>query len=140
MKTTELPRMSAVGKRRLRKLIAFLRVLPRRRFNFGEVVHHNCKTTACAIGWTPKVFPRIVEWTKRDQVLRFRGKKRATDFHIVAERIFGIESGTAMDLFAPHMQDLVHRKLPICSMDATPKQVAAMLCAYIKLTETEKAA
>lgn len=57
-----------VGNRRLLKLADFLEELPPEKFNFFEVVSsgehngHTCATVACAIGWTPKVFPRLVKW------------------------------------------------------------------------------
>lgn len=67
MKTpTILPPLPLVGKRRLLKLIAFLEKLPRRKFDFSQVVAkgkqngHYCATVACAGGWLPAVFPKLV--------------------------------------------------------------------------------
>jgi len=148
--TTILPPLPAVGKRRLRKLIAFLRALPRAKWDFNSVVKkwkengHACGTVCCAIGWVPKIFPKLARWaidktygsptvwveptdeSKRSWLYEFRGT------HVAVFRIPEDHS----DLFIPGRQRLVHSTLPHCGMRATAKQVAKMLEHYITLTET----
>lgn len=57
-----------VGNRRLLKLAAFLRTLPREKFDYSIWViaekkrGHLCGTVACAAGWCPAVFPRQWQW------------------------------------------------------------------------------
>lgn len=143
---TELPPMSRTGKRRLRKLIAFLRQLPRRKFDFAEIVTkgkhngHTCGTVCCALGWMPAVFPKVIKWKFEED---FWGggdfvisKGRSKDYRKIAKNHFGISYHHAQGLFHPGEQMEVHSALPICGEKATAKQVAAMLEQYIRLTET----
>ena len=79
------------GKRRLLKLAAFLEALPKDKFYFGTTLHkveHNCPTVACAIGWTPVVFPKLTK--------RFGVKSIGTSGSYVGDRYY---SELAMDLF-----------------------------------------
>lgn len=146
---TILPRMTAVGKRRLRKLIAFLRTLKPKQFNFGDVVSdykkngHVCGTVCCAIGWTPAVFPQLVRWFESREHgwamarLSFKaGHTRWVRYDVIANRLFGISEESAASLFHPGRAGRVHESLPAINSFATPKQVAAMLEQYIALTET----
>lgn len=142
---TELPPMTATGKRRLRKLIGFLRQLPPEKFDFASVVEeyekngHICGTVCCAIGWTPSIFPRIVEWTwcEEWEEANVRNKEgKQVGYQEVAHELFEISGSTARYLFAPGYQKLVHVTLPKVGELATPKRVAAMLEKYITLTET----
>jgi hypothetical protein len=145
MKTT-LPPLPKVGERRLLKLIAFLEKLPRKKFNFEKVVseaneEHTCATVACAIGWTPALFPKLVMWDKpglkNAGSTRWRGLD--SDMGEVAERLFGVSSEKASNLFCPANrnwdQKHVHPSLPSLRSNATPKQVAKMLRKYIALTK-----
>ena len=55
--------MNTTQQKRLRKLIAFLRTLDSDHFDF-EILRHEsnqCGTIACAIGWTPTVFPSLIK-------------------------------------------------------------------------------
>lgn len=144
--------MKTYHKKRMRKLIAFLRGdLKPKQFKFNRVVSeieangHVCGTVCCAMGWTPKVFPRLVGWaedylrewrTSQSTGLRMRGEEDVMEYSDVAEIIFGIPSEMAGSLFAPDSQRYVSAKLPNCSDYATPKQVAAMLEKFLALVES----
>lgn len=133
--------MKPIHKRRLRKLIAFLRRLPRKRFNFGVVRNEtSCGAVACAIGWMPNVFPRVfkpvsaipcIHWTHE---VTFRGEKY-TFFYDIAEWLTGLER--ARNLFYPSCQKIVDDRLPNLPKTASPKQVAAMLEKFIRIQEQD---
>lgn len=126
--------MTKIHKTRLRKLIAFLRKLPRKKFDFGDVRYEDkCGTVACAIGWTPEVFPRLVTTGDSGCSLELDGKRR--HFADIAEGIFGIPWRYADYIFQPNTQDMVNIKLKPCDSDATPKQVAKMLEKFLALVD-----
>lgn len=57
--------MKAYHKKRMQKLIDFLRELPREKFNYNQWIefkdyqsYHPCKTVCSATGWLPKIDPR----------------------------------------------------------------------------------
>lgn len=55
---------------RLEKLAAFLDKLPKKRFDFNTMrEERDCGTVACAIGWMPEVFPRLVKAVHTDTTL-----------------------------------------------------------------------
>lgn len=130
--------MSAVGKRRLRKLIAFLRQLPRRKFDFSDVVKETngkgCGSVACALGWTPVAFPKHFKWIDNGGYASRRGSEGIHLFRDAAD-YFQIPRFHD-NLFVPAGAWAVSNHLPNLNGDATPKQVARMLEQYIKLTET----
>lgn len=123
-----------VQDRRLKKLIAFLRELPRGKFYFGDDVKesksngHTCATVACAIGWTPAIFPRVLKWVwygdyneKYFWHYSFKGERYS--FADISDKLLGCPH----HLFIPQEQQCVHAELEDLSDDATPKQVARML-------------
>jgi len=76
---------TGVGARRLLKLADFLDTLDARLFNLDSFINAHdskykpefveealekkdaqCGATACALGWCPSVFPRLVEWVEAD--------------------------------------------------------------------------
>ena len=68
--TTTTPWPRHYGDRLLR-LAKFLEKLPRRKFDFAELVadtekRHgkDCGTVCCAVGWTPAVFPKLISWSR----------------------------------------------------------------------------
>jgi hypothetical protein len=111
VKTKRIP--SKVTVRRLRKLAAFLRELPRRKFDFGtwardpgnpdpehriKLDPHDCKTVACAAGWATC----IPEFKRAG--LRLRNgipsmPSGAAGSHAMAE-VLGIDEGIAQEYFA----------------------------------------
>ena len=54
--------MDNLEAKRLRKLINFLKKLDPKKFDFGDIRREDpdCGTVACAFGWTPKLFPKLV--------------------------------------------------------------------------------
>lgn len=120
---------------RLLKLASFLRKLPPERFDFGVVVKHetSCGTVGCAMGWTPAVFPDLVEWTKDEEAwpLTLTKTGKPTDYDTLASEIFEIGEDDAFSLFTPFNQGCIGlTRLP---SDATPSQVADLIEEYIKL-------
>lgn len=132
--------MKPIHIKRLRKLIAFLRKLPRKRFNFAIVRNEppKCGAVGCAIGYMPNVFPRVFKlfevtgscnWTYG---VGFRSTSHE-NFYDAAMWVSGLGWCPAGWLFNPMQQQLVHEKLKNLPATATPKQVAAMLEKFIKL-------
>ena len=126
--------MNKVERKRLEKLIGFLEVLPRNRFDFAVVRRERqCGTVACALGWTPKVFPNLVKWGSGEDELRYRGHK--CTWAVIAEELFGLGRLTSVGLFSAHSQCYVSQRLRTMTYAATPKQVARMLRQFLKLAD-----
>lgn len=120
---------------RLQKLADFLRKLPPERFHFGKVVIHetSCGTIGCAMGWTPAVFPELVEWSKGKGTypLTYCPNGGPVDYDDLASTIFDIDRDDAFCLFTPeHQNELDMDDLPV---NATPSQVADLIEEYIRL-------
>lgn len=135
--------MNTTGKKRMLKLAAFLRELPRKQFKFSEIVKKGpkCGTVGCAMGWTPVLFPHLVkaelEEDLEDGTKRFDVKtKNSYGYTNVAREIFDIQDegdlvfddeGGAYELFTPGHT--------VCGIyldyRATPKQVARRLEKYV---------
>jgi hypothetical protein len=124
--------MTKIHKRRMRKLIAFLRELPRDKFDYSNTVtqfKNNCGTVCCAIGWTPHLFPRIAVWRKfklwdgsPKMGLGIRNKNNGTDsYPELSEFLFGIPDPVTEYLFNPFCSE------NSLSCGSTPKQVALHL-------------
>lgn len=108
---------------RLLKLAEFLENnVPDEKFDMDLVIQKcksvedakTCNSVCCAIGWTPHVFPDLVEYvrdTTEEEVdskgypyisLRLiNGSEAMLDYLTVAERLFDISSNGAEDLFNP---------------------------------------
>lgn len=120
---------------RLLKLASFLRKLPPERFDFGKVVQHEtprCGTIGCAIGWTPAVFPDLVEWSKvHADGLKLNQDPSLHYYEEIAGDLFGMDYCDAMDLFTPMNQ----RQLGLKNLDwdATPYQVADLIEQYVEM-------
>lgn len=136
--------------KRLRKLIAFLRALPRKNFNFRRIVTrakangHVCGTVCCAVGWMPAVFPRFAKWN--DEVLRQKAwdSSQGLEFDVpfglnrdcynpwvaAVAYFFGIDNSVACNLFSPGWQE--SEGVTKLGETATPKQVAAMLEEFLE--------
>lgn len=121
MKTT-----IAVGNRRLLKLAAFLRKLPRKRFNYESWVGEDwqgapslsCGTTACALGWatTMPIFRRLG--------LRLESIRDEDGFRN------GYVSGPYLEVFALDSDDLFYPDAG--ESNWTPKQVAGKIERFVK--------
>lgn len=115
---------------RLLKLAGFLDTLPRKKFDFGEVMN-NCGTCGCACGWIPTVFPDECKelgivwdgWT-------FRRNGTRTSYYRVASLVFEMDEGDALYLFTPGDQSRIG--LPNVPENATPKRVAKLIRAYVQ--------
>lgn len=131
--------MYEVNKPRLLKLIKFLETLKPKQFYFPEVVRSknysnvNCGAICCAIGWTPVIFPSLVEYDGTD--VRMKNSGLCGEYSYVARDLFGMERLVASDLFCPNNQKGVHPSLKECGDGARPKTVAKMLRHFIKLVE-----
>lgn len=124
---------------RLLKLASFLRKLPPERFDFGKIVQHEtprCGTIGCAIGWTPAVFPDLVEWTKDWSEVSWTYPLTLisgcdADYDEVAQELFEMGEDDALNLFTPRKQSRIG--LDNLDHDATPSQVADLIEEYIRL-------
>lgn len=147
-----------MNKRRLLKLAAFLKELNPKLFNLGTVVGNNkkdygyvkveklkelkalkanCGTAACAMGWTPTVFPRLVEFyietfdDGEEGACNIALKKDTCNrgFDTVAEILFDITSDQAEYLFNPFSNG------PYNKMDSgkiKPKFVAKVIEKFVR--------
>ncbi len=155
--------MNPQQRQRLEKLITELPRLPKEKFDFSKVVSHGtpkCGTTACAMGWTPVIFPEMVEWTGTSCSGRWGPAGlliggEVMHYHLAAEELFGIPSSIAEELFAPQLvsgedydedgDDIrdwkdskthpVHSKLPLLREDATTQEVSDMLSRFLNLVD-----
>jgi hypothetical protein len=133
---------------RMRRLIKFLRNLPAENFNFAYVSaggikkgvklgNRECGAVGCAIGWTPRVFPNIVEYAPRSEnkFIFVNGVGGPENYRRVAEKLFGIDFSTAHALFTPNCQSLLEG-LTDLSIHATSNEVADMLEEFLKTQTT----
>ena len=132
--------MKAFHKNRLLKLADFLDNLPRKQFNFGDVVEKfdekkNCGTICCAVGWCPTVFPRQWNWITEygDFYVRTKGSKTG-DWTKDAEEFFGIGYADVTNLFFPNSEIPWARNTRLRN-NATPKQVAKSIRQFLTWKE-----
>lgn len=130
-----------MNKKRLLKLADFLHQLPPQKFDYRFVARvgekpmlkalrdrkGHCGTTACAVGWMPAAFPRLVRWSDHHDVF-LKGDKRCTgdgNLHAAAH-VFDITYYESRYLFLPGLE--------ISGLDgtATAKQVAHHIRAFVK--------
>jgi hypothetical protein len=139
--------MKQIHIKRLRKLIAFLDALPRKRFNFAIVRNEppKCGAVGCAIGYMPNVFPRTFRSfpvPKNEKDIWTHGVGFRKDGYISFEEVgmwvSGLDFYEAGHLFNPWQQSFVHPELKDLPETATPKQVARMLEKFIKLQMQSK--
>lgn len=132
--------MNQIQANRLAKLISFLEELEPEKFEFAKIRTEDsrCGTTACAIGWTPEIFPNLVRIRTRRKYKRILSKQgfliepvmRDNPKHLfskIPERLFGLHS----DVFCPNSQNWLEMPdgstLPNVRRSASPKTVANML-------------
>lgn len=132
--------MNTIERARFVKLVEFLEDLPIERFNFAQVVsafddQKDCGTVCCAMGWTPRLFPDFVQWSRLGECLVDAGNQRIA-YEQAALILFGIHPDIAIDLFAPDQQHEVSKKLDICGEFATPGDVAFMLNQFLALVDS----
>lgn len=108
--------MKTIYKRRMLRLARFLDNLPEDKFNImffleehvkkpptrKDVEDHVCKTVACAIGWSPVVFPKLLKY-KPDRGNSFdiilRDKPKRTNFDAI-ETVLNLTKSESTSLFA----------------------------------------
>ena len=130
-----------INQTRLQKLIDFLILLEPNRFNFNKVwdgledAKGGCGSCGCAMGWTPTLFPDLVQRTVGcyATVEMVDDSDKSYGYERVAQRLFNMDSETARFLFSPEFQSWVHEELPNCGMNAKPAEVAEMLTQYLEL-------
>ena len=130
MINTERAIARGVSNRRLLKLAAFLRTLPRKRFDYNRWVGRDwggapdlsCGTTGCALGWaaTMPAFQRLGLRLAPDGIPSLLG--RIHEPYTSATLLFGIPWFDAQRLFSP--SDGEER--------ATPKYVARKIERYVR--------
>lgn len=107
--------------RRLLKLAAFLARLPRQKFSYNFCVKerdkNGCGTVGCAIGWTPKVFPRLVSWHNKSL--------NAWGYTSIAKHLFGLNTDQIDHLFTPGINNPLGDR-------ATPRMVSAHIRRFVK--------
>lgn len=111
-----------MNSQRLLKLAHFLYNLDESKFNLEQIVSKNngktngakivdlqnqsCGTTACAVGWCPRVFPDNARWVdavcgpNEVGIVMFNGDE-GTEWLLSAARFFGISVEEAEYLFMP---------------------------------------
>lgn len=135
--TSSPPRTARIRFDRLRKLADFLDTLKRDAFNFGTLVDDwdwngrgrrqpGCGTVACAWGWAPHVFPRLLEWRAGTPMIRARAV--CGPWYWNASDFFGLNTREVLHLFSPGQ--VPWNKGPVYR-NATPKQVAASIRRYV---------
>jgi hypothetical protein len=126
--------MKAIHRKRLAKLAAALRQIPRKQFDLQVVVQGDpdklgCGSVACAVGHCPLIFPRSWEWSKDEYLLnRFNVKlrgKRSTKWYRSAEIFFGLSSDDVLSMF---VKSHGYRY----NATVTPKMVARKIEKFLK--------
>ncbi len=123
-----------VHRNRLMKLAKYIRKVPHKNFDMGVVyrswdfrdppvellINHTCGTAACALGYTPVIFPELVTYIGNHIVHRRTGKGGMD----VPGPLFAIDDDTIDWLFTPEAYRSNSR--------ITPKRVARRLEYYAK--------
>lgn len=123
---------------RRERCLAFLRKLPRKRFNFNVIVLHGtaCGTVGCAIGWAPAYAPEVAEWDKDTcGEVKVAGVDPDDEWwNKIPAALFGLEPRFAENLFCPDERNQfpLSYKIPHANCNSTPKQVAKRLAAGFK--------
>ncbi len=125
------------GDARLLRLAAFLRTLPRKRFNYNVWVGHDwrgaadlsCGTTACALGWAttiPSLRRAGLQLVSRGigqygyVVLKTKGRRQVYSSMTAAQEVFSLNELEASYIFVPSDDG-----------DATAKQVARKIERFV---------
>ena len=109
-----------MNKGRLLKLADFIGKLKPKKLDMDTIVNphyaekddkqsmnpYKCTSAACAMGWTPAVFPRLVEWSSYDKHsksiegvrLKVKGPRKYFDWDAMA-KLFSITDTEATSLF-----------------------------------------
>lgn len=112
--------MKTVYKRRMLRLAKFLDGLPPKKFDLriivdgttkapckADIQNEACGTVGCAMGWSPIVFPTMLEYRQGsygpedfDVVIKNKSHKPKKNFHAIM-KVLGIDYHESVDLFDP---------------------------------------
>ncbi len=116
---------------RLLKLASFLEKLPKKKFDFNHCVlkrnQKGCGTVCCAIGWTPAIFPKLIQWD--DECLN------NTCFSDIGQSLFNISDEDVSVLFVDgfyHQQNGFYHQQNHLTAKSTAKEVAAHIREWVK--------
>lgn len=159
--------LTTQGAKRLLKLAAFLRTMPKAKFDFGTIMdvrgkpplealkagEHPCGTVGCAVGWMPAVWPKQVKWAGNftpwvklvGHSYNFAGRSFDT-----AEKFFGLSYADVRYLFNPGNQDnpwnddhgITDWSRPRNNhlpYNSSPKRIAAHIRKFVKANYAGKA-
>jgi hypothetical protein len=127
-------KLSAVSRKRIAKLATFIKNLKSEKLDMGQVAYigdsgnmdpKKCNSAGCAMGWSPIVFPDLLEYrkpTKESKVwdIRLKRKKKVLNYEAISE-VLGIPDDDAAHLFCSGR-----------TVYDTPAQVSAGLLQYAK--------
>lgn len=95
-----------------------------------------CGTLGCALSEQPIVFPRYFYFAGRHEILLKKNSTNSTWED--AERFYGVDDLAVMHLFAPYGQHPALFGGKVLLNDATRKQVASNIRAFVKRMEPKK--
>lgn len=131
--------MSKIRYGRLLRLAAFLDKLKPRKFDFCTVIRGRprCGTVGCAMGWTPKIWPKLVEWDKNEfgelTGIKFCDSKKYKDTETIIHELFCIDYDDINYLFFPNSDHPAYwQSGQGCGKDATAKEVAESIRQFVK--------
>jgi len=134
--------MEAIHKKRLQKLADHLKngKLGHQRFDFSQLNSkaepYSCGTAGCALGECPIVFPKLWRFNGvADPALKHEG---SGDSFWDAEIFFGLTDEESSHLFNPESQHPLRFGGEHLHGDATRRQVARNIEAFIKVKERQK--
>ena len=136
-------------KQRLLKGADFMDELPRKSFEFSKVVdfydeEKECGTVCCFMGWTPVIFPHLMEWVRdrhNNWDIKFKDGNPNEIWYGLAADLFNISEHDAYILFTPYDADmwsdykksrLKELGLSRLGVNATPKAVAKNIRRYVE--------
>lgn len=129
---------------KLLRLAKFLDTLKDEEFEFSDIVSkfdnkNHCGSVCCAVGWTPKLFPKEIEWAKNANLCNFPLKMegQGVTYRFAAQQLFGISHEDATRLFSPNnwlelgWQKLLPKNLDLGEF-ATARAVATNIRMFVK--------
>ncbi len=137
--------MNITQAKRLMRLARFLHnKLPEEKFDFRHILRgsdipnktFSCGTVGCAIGWSPLVFPTLLEYKHTPQgnvmvVSKECNRALVVSDHVVSDTVkdfFGLWEFEAKALFVPGQQD---GTLPRLTSYSKPKDVAINIALFV---------
>lgn len=121
-----------VGNKRLLKLAAFLRTVPKKKFDYAQVISRtaegvydlSCGSTGCALGWASAIpsFRRLGFRSTRHGRVFLKEDPGQAWYPAVGAVFFGMSIDEASQLFSPEDSEF----------NATPKYVAKKIERFVK--------